>query len=161
MIRSALTHKPGEVWVPLLVAGSMAASLLVVPVAQAEEEAAGQPASSEAQGAGNPYPAPGAVPPPPGPYSEAPGGVPPQFRPDQELESAPAGYPGAEACSTGLPFMGRSHRSTPSAVMEAVRKRATPTRMVVSGSVPSTRMYACPACILLPMDFILSVPFAQ
>ena len=68
---------------------------------------------------------------------------------------------GGEACSTGLPFMGRSHRSTLSAVMAAVRKRATPTKMVVSGSVPSTRMYACPACILLPIDFILSVPFAQ
>lgn len=71
-----------------------------------------------------------------------------------------AGCLGGEACSTGLPFTGRSHRSTPSAVIAAVRKRANPTRIVVSGSVPSTLMYACPPCILLPVGFILSAPLA-
>ncbi|MGD8852213.1 MAG: hypothetical protein PVI28_07375 [Gammaproteobacteria bacterium] len=86
---------------PLLVAGSIAAGLLVAPVVQAEEEVALEQATSEqaasaetqAEGSESSYPAPGAVPPPPGPYSAGQGGVPPQFRPDQELETAPADYP--------------------------------------------------------------------
>ena len=91
MIRTIVVGKSGEGWVPLLVAGSIAARLLVVPVAEAEEQATSeQSAPAEVQGGWNPsYPAPGAVPPPPGPYTG--GGVPPQFRPDQDLETAQPG----------------------------------------------------------------------
>jgi hypothetical protein len=93
VIRTIVVGKSGEGWAPLLVAGSIAASLLVAPVAQAEEQAASeQSAPAEVQGGWNPsYPAPGAVPPPPGPYTGGAGGVPPQFRPDQDLETAQPG----------------------------------------------------------------------
>lgn len=93
VIRDSVTDKSCAGWLGLLMAGSIAGSLLVVPVVQAAEETSGQGAqTAPAQGAWGAYPAPGAVPPPPGPYSSGTPGMPPQFRPDQELENSGPGY---------------------------------------------------------------------
>ncbi len=82
MIRNTGNVKTNPAWRQLILAGSVIGSLVLSPLAQAEQ---GQvPANAAPAGA---WATSGAVPPPPGPY-----GAPPQFRPDQELETAGAGY---------------------------------------------------------------------
>ena len=81
MIRSSNTNSSGIGWARWLLAGSLA-SLLVVPVAQADNAAqAAAPATAAVP------------PPPPGPYSSGMPPAMPRFRPDTELENNASAYP--------------------------------------------------------------------
>ena len=69
----------------------MTKGLAVLPANVNAEETAATGGAAPPATAANPYAAPGAVPPPPGPYGT--GMAPPQFRPDPELDSATGAYP--------------------------------------------------------------------